>query len=82
MLVSAPSGPLAVSSIKAPLTFVLVLVVATVAVWILVRVVDTWQRQRRRPTRPWPAPDAGDKAFPVPVTANGDDHDEVAVTSR
>ena len=81
VIVSAPSGPTAVSSIKAPLTFVLVFSVAVVAVWVLVRTVDTMQLERRA-RRPWPAPERDAGPLPVLLTGNGDHKDEVTVTRR
>ena len=82
VIVSGPSAPLAVASIKAPLTFVLVLAIATVAVWLLVRAVDALQQGRRRARHPWPAPPIGSAAFPVPATGNGDRRPEVTAASR
>jgi hypothetical protein len=56
VVISAPSVPSATKSIKAPLTFIIVLVVVLVLWWFLIRAVDSLARARRRP-RPRPGDD-------------------------
>jgi hypothetical protein len=48
VVISAPSTPAATSSIKGPLTFVIVFAVMVVLWWLLIRAVDELGRARRR----------------------------------
>jgi hypothetical protein len=71
VVISAPSAPSATSSIKEPLTFVIVLAVVAVVWWFLIRAVDELARARRRSkaaaaradlVAPHPAPRVSDGA--------------------
>jgi hypothetical protein len=65
VVISAPSTPSATTSIKGPLTFVVVLAVVLVLCWFLIRAVDAVARTRRR-SKPPPAPSDLDPPHPAP----------------
>ena len=73
VVISAPSVPSATSSIKEPLTFIIVLAVVAVLWWFLIRAVDDLAHARRRAKAapappdlvpPHPAPRASDAVAP------------------
>jgi hypothetical protein len=77
LVVSAPSTPSAVRSIKGPLTLVLVVAVGAVLVWVMICSVDQVQQHRRRTTRPFRPPTSdGERDAPAPLgSPNGVHHD-------
>jgi hypothetical protein len=69
VVISAPSAPAATSSIKEPLTFVIVLTVVLVLWWFLIRAVDQLAQARRRSKA---APANADHVPPPPAVRVGD----------